>query len=352
MSEVSSEQGDLNESQWDQLYRILGGHIYFQTLSAAVALDLFGILKEYGPLTRAEIASRLNVQEKPARILLLGCATLGLVEKNGDQYSNSRLADRTLIRGASGSLVPVIEWQHYINYRPMYLFREAIEANKNVGLELFEGHEETLYGRLVRNPKLERIFQDAMEAISVLANRILADNVDFSQVRRLVDVGGGNGTNIITLARKNPHLTALVFDSPSVCEIARQTIQDAGLSDRLGAEPGNCFDDPFPAGTDCLLFCHFFTIWSEERNRLLLRKSFDALQPGGKVMIFNMMQWDDEKGPLTAAMGSPYFLTLATGEGMLYTWSEYVHWMKDAGFVDVTTQSLPRDHGIIVGTKP
>jgi hypothetical protein len=83
----------------------------------------------------------------------------------------------------------------------------------------------------------------------------------------------------------------------------------------------------------------------------LLRKAYDALAPGGSVIVFNMMQSDDETGPLTAAMGSPYFLTLATGQGMLYTWREYQTWMRDAGFAAVRTQKLPRDHGAIIGVK-
>lgn len=64
-----------------------------------------------------------------------------------------------------------------------------------------------------------------------------------------------------------------------------------------------------------------------------------------------MMQHNNETGPMSAAMGSPYFLTIATGEGMLYTWNEYERWMHEAGFKDVKTIELPSDHGIIVGTK-
>ena len=50
-------------------------------------------------------------------------------------------------------------------------------------------------------------------------------------------------------------------------------------------------------------------------------------------------------------MGSPYFLTLATGEGMLYTWREYEQWMREAGFETVKVQRLIRDHGAIIGVK-
>lgn len=344
------EQPALREA-WDRLYLVLGGHIYFQTLSAAVRLDLFTLLAKHGSLTRAEIAAKLSIEEKPARILLLGCAALGLLRKTGDKYANGLPAQELLVRDNPGNILAVIDWQHFINYKAMYHFHDAIRANKNVGLEEFAGDENNLYGRLTHQPELEKIFQNAMQAISVQANAMLAQFVDFSHVKYLVDVGGGNGTNIITLARKYPTMKAGVFDSPSVCQLARKNIEQAGLADRLNAIPGNCFADAFPKGTDCLLFAHFFTIWSEEKNRLLLKKAYDALPSGGSVLVFNMMQFDDETGPLSAALGSPYFLTLATGEGMLYTWNEYETWMKEAGFATVKKQELPRDHGVIIGIK-
>ncbi len=80
----------------------------------------------------SEIAQRLDIEQKPARILLLGCATLGLVCKSGPSYSNSKLADRLLVNDGPGNLVAIIKWQHFINYRAMYRFYDALRENKNV----------------------------------------------------------------------------------------------------------------------------------------------------------------------------------------------------------------------------
>jgi hypothetical protein len=64
-----------------------------------------------------------------------------------------------------------------------------------------------------------------------------------------------------------------------------------------------------------------------------------------------MMQSDSETGPLVAAMGSPYFLTLATGEGMIYTWKEYETWLREAGFLKIKRQTLLRNYGVIIGIR-
>lgn len=337
--------------QTEKFYMVMGGHIFFQTLNAAIQLDLFTLLSRHGYMTRSQIAYWLGIEDKPLRILLSGLMALGILKKKGESYGNTFLANTYLNRDRKGNVAPIIDWQHYINYKPMYHFHEAILANSNVGLEVMEGQEPTLYERLAHDKNLENIFQKAMEAISVQANPLLARYVDLSKVKHLVDVGGGNGTNIMALARKNPHLKASVFDSPTVCKIATENIAREGMSDRCDAIPGDCFENPFPKGADCILFGHFFTIWSEKRNLELLKKAYDALPQGGRVIIFNMMQRNDETGPISTAIGSPYFLTLATGEGMLYTWNEYKSWLKKAGFSSVKTHPLPRDHGAIIGVK-
>ena len=190
-----------------------------------------------------------------------------------------------------------------------------------------------------------------MHELSVHANADMASNVDFSGIKFLIDVGGGDGTNAVELARKFPQLKAAVFDLPTVIPLAQKKINEEQLSDRVSVIGGNCFVDDFPVMADGFLFCHFCTIWSPETNRLLFQKAYQALPVGGKIIIFNMMQESDESGPLTAALGSPYFLTLATGEGMLYTWKEYETWLRESGFGEITMTRLERDHGAIVGVK-
>jgi SAM-dependent methyltransferase len=344
-------EGVLLRRQMERLYLVFGGHIFFQTLRTAVQLDLFTLLAREGPLTRKQIAERLGIAEQPARIVVLGLTTVGLLRKRGQTYSNSHLAEILLVKSSPRKITSYVELQHRAMYKGLYWMLDSVREYRNVGIKEFRGDEPTLYQRLAHDPEVEQIFQEAMQELSMQANADMARFVDLSGVKHLVDVGGGDGTNIIAMARRWTHLRATVFDSPTVCEIARKNIAASGFADRLDAVPGDCFADPFPKGADCLMFCHFFTIWGEQKDRELLKKCHDSLPSGGKVIIFNMMQHDDETGPLSAAVGSPYFLSLATGLGMLYTWDEYESWMRGAGFHTVQRHKLLRDHGLIVGTK-
>ena len=349
--ETSDRIQDISPEEAARFYSVFGGHIFFQTLRAAAAFDLFTILSAKGPLTRSQIATALGVEEQPTRVLLLPLTVSGVLEKHGDCYANSRLAEQLLVAGSPHSVLAYIELQHRVMYRGLTRLYESLAENRNAGLDEFEGDEPTLYQRLAHDPGTEEVFQDAMQELSLQSNRCLADGVDFSKVGHVVDVGGGDGTNAIALATRWPGLRVTVFDSPTVCKIAEQNIRDKGLSSRIQTYAGDCFKSAFPVDADCFLFSHFFTIWSPAKDRFLLQKAYDALQEGGRVVLFNMMQEDDESTSWAAAVGSPYFQAIATGEGMLYTWSEYEEWMGSVGFSSIERLRLPRDHGAITGVK-
>lgn len=334
-----------------RFYRLAAGHIYFQLLAAAVELDLFTLLRAEGPSTLQDLARRLNLAEQPMRILLEGLAATGALRKRGERYANTLMSTIAFTSQNPHSLKATILWQKHIVYRPMSRLLESLQAYRNVGLDEIPGTGDTLYERLGGHPALEKIFQDSMEEISVQANDLLARYVDFSTTSLLVDVGGGKGANVMAVARRHPRLKARVFDLPSVCARAREHFRRENMADRLDAFEGNVFADEFPDGADAFLFCHFMCIWSKDENAALLRKAYAKLPPGGRVILFDIMGNDRGDGPLASAMGSPYFLCLATGTGMIYAKKEYEALCLQAGFSKVRRVELPREHTAIIATK-
>lgn len=336
----------------ERLILIAGGHTAFQLLWAGVELGVFDRLSAEPGLTRKQLAEKIGIEEYPMRVLLTGLSALGLILKQEDRYSNAPLTEQMLVKGKPGSAAPILGWQAHIVYPGLKHFVAALKECRNVGLKEFPGEGDTLYQRLVSHPTLEKIFQEAMSALSHQANAHLLDAYDFSCFSHLVDAGGGDGTNAIALVSRFPNLKVTVFDSPSVCQIARNKIEQAGLSDRVSVWPGDFLTDPFPPGIDAVLYSHILTIWSMKRNLELIRKTYAALPPEGAVLIFNMMGNDEETGPLSTALGSPYFLAIATGEGMLHPWRDYEAMLEQVGFTRLERfADLPLNHGLIVARK-
>lgn len=339
---------------WDRLVLIAGGHSAFQLLWAGLELGLYEKLSAEPGRTLDEVAQLLGLERYPTRVLMVGLTALGLVELDSEgRYRNAKLVDERLVPGKVGYAAPILGWQAQIVYPGLQDFVASLKQCRNVGLDRFAGDEPTLYQRLTHNKDLQTVFQDAMSALSSQANAFLQNAFDFSRFKHVVDAGGGDGTNAMAIARRYSTVRVQVFDSAAVCEHARENIRRAGMENRVGTWPGNFFEDAFPADVDCILYCHILTIWSMENNAKLLKRTFDALPSGGAVVIFNMMASDDDRGPLSTALGSPYFLAIATGEGMLHPWKDYEVALRTAGFREIRRidQGLPLDHGILVGIK-
>ena len=330
---------------------IAAGHTAFQLLWAGAQLNVFGTLSKNPGLKKEDIAARIGLEPQPARILLTGLTALKLLVKENDTYRNAAIVDQLLVPDNPQNMIDILGWQALIVYPGEMDFLESLRRNTNVGLRRFPGEENNLYQRLARDPELEKVFHAAMSSLSRSANAILAKSLDLSTSKHLVDAGGGDATTAIVLARAYPNLRLTVFDIPSVCELAKKNAEKAGVGDRVGVHAGDLFSTPFPAGVDTILFAHMMTIWSLERDTALLARAYQALPAGGRVVIFNMMGNDEEDGPLTTALGSPYFLSIATGQGMLYAWREYEECFAKAGFKRTQRVVLPRDHGALIGTK-
>lgn len=291
------------------------------------------------------------IEIQPMRILLNGLVALRVLMKEGEKYRNSGAASRYLVRGRQECMIQTLAWQHHIVYPGLQDFTESLKANRNIGLRRFQGEGNTLYERLVQDTGTERVFQDAMSGLSAQANRKLAQIVDLSKSKHVVDLGGGDGSNLMQLAKRFPQLRGTVFDGATVLEAARAKIQAEGLGHRITTLTGDFLTDQLPDNADAFLLAHIVTIWSAERNLALFRKCCSALPVGGKLLVFNMVSHDDEIGPLLCALGSPYFLGVASGEGMLYSAGEIERWLREAGFARTERQYLPMEHVFIEAVK-
>jgi len=330
------------------------GHSAFQYLYSGLELGLFELLFGKPGRTRDDIADSLQLEDLPGRCLLFGLTALGLIRKYDEVYSNSVLIDDICRAGKLDFVKKVARFQALIVYPGQLDFLESLHLNSNVGLRRFRGEESHLYARLTDDPVLQKVFFEFMSAWSAEALPLLVDAVDFGSCRRLVDVGGGDGTIAVGLAEAYPHLRVQLLDSPRVCALAQERIASHGLTERVQVVSRDAFKGDFPTDSDCFLFAHFMVIWSPEENIALLKKAYEALPSGGRVVIFNSMASDEEDGPLFAALDSAYFMAVPAAGGLIYSRKDYTAWLEVAGFretLNMLCESWWSPHGVVVGVK-
>jgi len=319
----------------DDLVLLLYGHSAFQSLYAGCELGVFELLSRQPELSQAEIGQHLQLEAYPIKALLLGLTALKLIQKVDNKYRNSLVIQMLFLEGIWQEFYDTVLFEARIVYPGSMDFVESLRQNRNVGLRQFPGKGPDLYHRLSENPPLETVFYNFMGSWSKLVNPLLLKNVDFSHFRDVVDVGGGDATNSIALASAFPNLNITLMDIPASCQIAQKNIDEHQLTDRINVFGANIFVDEFPQEQDCFLFIHVLVIWSLDKNTSLLRRAYEALKPGGSVVIFNMMTSDEEDGPVMSALDSSYFVSIPHEGGMIYTWSDHENCLREAGFTEM-----------------
>ena len=112
----------------------------------------------------------------------------------------------------------------------------------------------------------------------------MTDALDFSDIRVLADVGGGNGSLLITVLRKHPSLRAILYDLPGVTARAAEHLQAAGVADRCQIIGGNFFES-VPAGADAYLMRHIIHDWDDDKATRILCNIHRAMNDDGRLLV-------------------------------------------------------------------
>jgi SAM-dependent methyltransferase len=140
------------------------------------------------------------------------------------------------------------------------------------------------FSDLTRTPEESADFDAAMADFTALAAVAVAAAYDFSGIRTLVDVGGGNGALLIGILTAHPHLHGIVFDRPEPAERARKRLAEHGLAGRCEAVAGDFFER-VPPGGDAYVLKHVIHDWNDDRALAILENCRRAMGERGTLLI-------------------------------------------------------------------
>jgi 3-hydroxy-5-methyl-1-naphthoate 3-O-methyltransferase len=332
------------------LMRLVTGFWAFKTLAVAVELDLFTRLAGGRTITVDGLRAEYGLAERPADVLLAACASLGLLERAGNGYRNTALAEEYLVAGRPDYFGGQVRYCDRRTYLPWHDVERALHTDRPLTWD--PDAQSSMFD--TEDPELLELFWDAMFSTSSFTARALADAYDVGRHARLLDVGGGAGAYPIALCRRHPELRATVYDLPHVCELARRRITAAGLTERIDVAPGDFLADAvLPGGHDVILLSMILHDWDEVTNRALLARCHAALPSGGVILVCELLLNPDRTGPADAALMGMNML-VETVAGRNYSQTEYARWLSDAGFADVRTISFdaPGANGVVVARRP
>lgn len=306
-------------------------------------LDVFTHIGE-GALTAAQLAERTGAAPEPLRMILETCADLGLLARDGDTFRNTPTTSVFLLKGKPAYLGDSLKYARDL-YPAWGKLTELVKTGRPTM------PPQTILGD---DKAKTRAFVMAMHERARGIGSVLPHNVSLAGRKRLIDIGGGPGTYSVALCRQTPGLTSTVLDRPGVLEVTRELIDAAGFADRVTLLPGDYLQTPFGTGFDCALLSGMTHRETEANVNLLLKKTFEVLDPGGLVMVSDVFFDDDRKNtpPFTTSFAINMMLT--SDHGSAHAKTEMARWMEANGFRDITMNDMPKPnpHTLILGIKP
>ncbi len=319
----------------DDVSEMIRGFMPSRAVLTALELDLFTAIGDGG--TAKQIAAKIQCAPRSTEMLLNALASLKLLQKSGDRYTNTPLAARFFVEGTPDSAR--MAQLHIANlWKNWSTLTQAVQAGTTV---------------VTRSNDQERVkpFIAAMDHNSRGRARAVVQAAGTDGAKRMLDLGGGSGAYSIAFAKAVPDLKSEIVDLADVLPITQEHIRKAGLADRITTRPGDMLTIPLDAGKyDLVLLsaiCHMF---SPEENQQLIERAYKALAPKGRVLISDFILDPEKTAPRFGALFALNML-VNTRAGSSYSEPEYDAWLKQAGFAETKRVRMPGPANLMIGTK-
>jgi demethylspheroidene O-methyltransferase len=309
-----------------RLFDIVAGFVYSQVTLACLRLRLFEMLAE-GPKTVAEVASRTDLPEASAERLLRAAAALDLAgTRSRGRYGLGELGAAFLGNPGIG---PMVE-HHAMLYAdlsdPVALLRDGPAGGR---LSAFWAYARSGDPAGLAGPDIAA-YTRLMSASQSLVAEDIIDAYRFNRHRRILDVGGGDGTFLSAVAAAAPEARLTLLDLPPVAAAAARLFAATGLASRAEAVGGDARQGPLPAGHDLVTLVRILHDHDDRHAAAILAEVRRALPPGGRLLIAEPMA--EAEG--ARAMGDAYFgiYLYAMGSGRPRRADELAAMLREAGF--------------------
>ncbi len=329
----------------DRIMQLGIGFWASKTLLSAIELGLFTELANE-PLDLKGVIKRLRLHPRSASDFLDALVALGMLKRTGNRYANTPETDMFLDRAKPSYVGGMLEMSNARLYRFWGSLTEALLTGKPQN-EVKTG--EDFFGTLYADHQRLEGFLKAMTGLSRGTARAIAKQFPWKQYRSFLDIGCAQGGVAIEIALAHKHLTGGGMDLPVVQSVFEAYARAKGVAKRMRFHPGDFFKDPLPKA-DVLIMGHILHDWNLDEKVTLLRKAYDALPPGGAVIVHEAIIDDARKRNAFGLLMSLNML-IETHGGFDFTGSDCRRWMKEAGFKRTRVEALVGPDSMVVGIK-
>jgi hypothetical protein len=239
-----------------------------------------------GARTAADLASELGLQARPLHRFMRTLAGMGvLTEREGQAFALTELGQAMRKDAPGSAYATILTLGGELCQRSWNEMRYSLETGKP-GLDKAFG--QALFDYLAERPEEASLFSETMVGFHGLEPPAVADAFDFDRFGSIVDVGGATGNMLVHVCKRHPNVKGVLYDLPHVVTDAPALLEAHGMSDRISIEGGSFFE-AVPDGHDAYILSHIIHDWDEDRCHTILGLCREAMNPGGRVLIVEMV---------------------------------------------------------------
>jgi len=308
-----------------------------RTLLTAFELKIFTVLDKH-MMTSDEVAQKINANQKSTGRLMNALCAMGILKKIHGKFYNTDISSKYLVEGKPdfmGNLYHTNNlWDTWSHLTDSVIKGSSFISDKNK----------------TEKDDWVKYFIGAMHYRGVNQGKILAMMIDLTNVKRMLDVGGGSAAFSMEIVKKNPAINAVVLDLPYVIPLTKKYISESGLSDKFNFIEGDYLTKDFEGKYDLILLSAIVHINNYEQNKMLIKKCADALNKNGMIIISDFVMDDDRTKPHHGALFSLNML-VGTVNGDTFTEGEIKEWFESAGLSKIERKNTSFGTNLMIAVK-
>ncbi len=313
-------------------------------IEAALRHDIFDAL-DGGAKTVEEIAACSGASPRGVRIVMNALTGLELLTKDAEgRYALTSESAAFLVSNRPGFLGGVIRHTSTQLVPKWLKLSEVVRTGRGAASVNQERDGVAFFHQFV-----EDIFPMSYPAAQALAQAL--DVASAKQSVRVLDVAAGSGVWGIALAQRSSHVTVTAVDWPGVLDVTLKVATRFGVEEGFSFVPGDLKTADFGRGYDIATLGHILHSEGEARSRALLKKTYEALAPGGTIAIAEFLVDEGRTGPPLGLIFAVNML-VNTDDGDTFSYPEISSWLCEAGFEDARMIESPGPSPLILATKP
>src|SRR5437870_1954504 len=265
------------------LFQLALGYMPAVSLNIVVKLGIPDLLGS-GPLSIQQLSQKTGINEDRLYRIMRALSTVGVFRETERRSFGHTPVSELLRKDHPLSLHDMVNWIadpfHFHAYANLMRTLKTGESAMEVaaGKPIFDFFRD--------DPEEGQIFNAAMVNFTQTCIGAILEAYDFSNIRTLVDVGGGYGSVVAAILTRYPAMRGILYDLDHVVAGARPVLAAAGVTGRCEVMTGNFFET-VPAGGDAYVMKHIIHDWEDDKALTILNNIRKAFQnkAGGKVIL-------------------------------------------------------------------